>query len=166
MAGGQSSQAKSEWVGKSAGNSDSETLFGGSGIDILFHRMPRQFKKHFSLEEAGALLPTLAAIFEEINTIKQELDIRGAERAEVLEAAKTNGGGSKADYHFVLNRKIHRLLERIEKKGVLVKDLDRGLVDFPHLRGNREIFLCWMVGEKEIGYWHDLDSGFAGRQPL
>lgn len=128
--------------------------------------MPHQFKKHFSLEAANALLPKLTAIFEEIETVKEELDARGSELAEVLDAAKTNGGGQKADYHFSKNQKIHRLMDRIEKMGVLVKDLDRGLVDFPHLRGSREIFLCWMAGEKEIGYWHDLDSGFAGRQPL
>ncbi len=128
--------------------------------------MPRRFKKHFSLEEANALLPKLASIFEEIQTVREELESRRSELAEVLDAAKTNGGGQKADYRFSKNRKIHRLLGRVEKMGVLVKDLDQGLVDFPHLRGSREIFLCWMAGEKEIGYWHDLDSGFAGRQPL
>ncbi len=111
-------------------------------------------------------MPKLAAIFEEIQTVKEDLDERRAELTEVLDSAKTNGGGQKAAYHFSKNQKIHRLLDRIEKMGVLVKDLDRGLVDFPHLRGSREIFLCWMAGEKEISYWHDLDSGFAGRQQL
>ncbi|MCI0331319.1 MAG: DUF2203 domain-containing protein [candidate division Zixibacteria bacterium] len=128
--------------------------------------MKNQFKKHFSLEEAGKLLPSLAKIFEEINTIQGELNARGAEVAEVQDSAKTNGGGSKADYHFAQNLKIQRLLGRVEKMGVLVKDLDRGLVDFPHLRGGREVFLCWMVGEKKIDFWHDLGAGFAGREPL
>ena len=128
--------------------------------------MANRFKKHFSLEEANALLPSLAKVFEEIQTIQEELEARSGERTEVLDSAKSNGGGSKADYHFIQNQKIRRLLEEIEKMGVLVKDLDRGLVDFPHLRGGREVFLCWMIGEKEIGFWHDLESGFAGRQPL
>jgi hypothetical protein len=128
--------------------------------------MANQFKKHFSLEEASALLPTLAKIFEEVQTIQEELEGRHAELAEVLDSAKSNGGGEKADYHFAQNQKIQRLLDRVEKKGVVVKDLDRGLVDFPHLRGGREVFLCWMIGEKKINFWHDLESGFAGRQPL
>ena len=128
--------------------------------------MANQFKKHFSLEEANAFLPALAKIFEEVQIIQEELEARGAELAEVLDSAKSNGGGKKADYHFIQNQKIQRLLDRIEKKGVVVKDLERGLVDFPHLLGGREVFLCWMIGEKQIGYWHDLESGFAGRQPL
>lgn len=111
-------------------------------------------------------MPSLAKIFEEIQTIQEELETHAAERAEVLDSAKTNGGGSKADYHFAQNQKIQRLLDQVEEKGVLVKDLERGLVDFPHLREGREVFLCWMIGEKQIGYWHDLESGFAGRQPL
>ncbi len=128
--------------------------------------MGHQFKKHFSLDEASALLPSLAKVFEQIQTVQQEVEARSAERAEVLDSAKSNGGGSKADYYFIQNQKIQRLLGKLEKMGVLVKDLDRGLVDFPHLRGNREVFLCWMVGEKKIDFWHDLESGFAGRQAL
>ena len=50
--------------------------------------------------------------------------------------------------------------------GVLVKDLDRGLVDFPALRDGEEVLLCWQVGEGEIAYWHGLEEGFAGRKPL
>jgi hypothetical protein len=53
-----------------------------------------------------------------------------------------------------------------EELGVLVKDLDRGLVDFPALRGDEEVLLCWEVGEDEVAYWHGVDEGFAGRKPL
>lgn len=128
--------------------------------------MGHRFGKHFSLAEANALLPVLAKIFEQIQTLRAEAESRRTELAEVLDAARANGGGKKADYHFLQNQRIQRLLDQIDKMGVLVKDLDRGLVDFPHLRDGREVFLCWMVGEKEIGFWHDLESGFAGRQTL
>jgi hypothetical protein len=57
-------------------------------------------------------------------------------------------------------------VERLEQLGVLVKDLDRGLVDFPALHGGEEVLLCWQVGEDEVAYWHGLDEGFAGRKPL
>ncbi|HXF49680.1 MAG TPA: DUF2203 domain-containing protein [Verrucomicrobiae bacterium] len=128
--------------------------------------MKHQFKKHFTLAEANGLLPILAKIFEQVHTIQDELEERSAERQEVLDSAKGNGGGEKADYHFAQNQKIQKLLDQVEEKGIVVKDVERGLVDFPHLLGGREVFLCWMIGEKEVGYWHDLESGFAGRQPL
>lgn len=128
--------------------------------------MANQFKKHFTLAEANGFLPTLAKIFEQVHTIQEELEGREAERKEVLDSAKGNGGGKKADYHFAQNQKIQRLLDQVEEKGIFVKDVERGLVDFPHLLSGREVFLCWMIGEKEVGYWHDLESGFAGRQPL
>ena len=56
--------------------------------------------------------------------------------------------------------------ERLERLGVLVKDLDRGLVDFPALRDGEEVLLCWQVGEDEVAFWHGVDEGFAGRKPL
>jgi hypothetical protein len=61
---------------------------------------------------------------------------------------------------------LHELLEDLEKRSIIVRDLERGLVDFPALRDGREVFLCWEEGEPDIAYWHDLDAGYAGRQPL
>ena len=112
--------------------------------------MAYQFKKHFSLEEVTALLPTMAKIFEEIHTINQELNSRQSEANELKQSAKTNGGGPSSNIHLSATLRIQKLLEKVEKMGAFVKDLDRGLIDFPHLRGNREVFLCWMVGEKKI----------------
>jgi hypothetical protein len=50
--------------------------------------------------------------------------------------------------------------------GVQIKDFDRGLVDFPHLRDGREVFLCWELDEDDIAFWHDIDGGYAGRERL
>ena len=55
---------------------------------------------------------------------------------------------------------------QFQKREIIVKDLDRGLVDFPTLRGGQEVFLCWENGEEDIEFWHDLDSGYAGRERL
>ena len=63
-------------------------------------------------------------------------------------------------------REVARCVEQLEGLGVLVKDLDRGLVDFPALRDGEEVLLCWEVGEDEVAFWHGLDEGFAGRKPL
>jgi len=59
-----------------------------------------------------------------------------------------------------------RCVKELQALGVLVKDLDRGLVDFPALRGDEEVLLCWQVGEDEIAYWHGVEEGYAGRKPL
>jgi len=57
-------------------------------------------------------------------------------------------------------------VDRLEQLGVLVKDLDSGLVDFPALRHGEEVLLCWQVGEDDVAYWHGVEEGFAGRKPL
>ena len=64
---------------------------------------------------------------------------------------------------FVALRAAAAQLQAME---VVLRDLDRGLVDFPAIRDEREVYLCWVEGEEEIGYWHDLEAGFAGREPL
>jgi len=58
------------------------------------------------------------------------------------------------------------VLDQIGRLGVIVKDADEGLLDFPHLREDREVFLCWKKGEKEVKFWHELNAGYKGRQPL
>jgi hypothetical protein len=59
-----------------------------------------------------------------------------------------------------------RGMAQLQALGVVVKDLDRGLIDFPHRREGREVYLCWEYGEERIDYWHETDSGYSGRQPL
>jgi hypothetical protein len=59
-----------------------------------------------------------------------------------------------------------RCATALQELGLLVKDLDEGLVDFPALRGDEEVLLCWRLGEGEVAFWHSLDEGFAGRKPL
>ena len=61
---------------------------------------------------------------------------------------------------------LRAALVRLQEAEVVLRDLDRGLVDFPSIRDDREVYLCWVEGEDEIGYWHDLEAGFAGREPL
>jgi len=58
------------------------------------------------------------------------------------------------------------LLQRVRELGVILKDVDRGLCDFPYMKDGRVVYLCWQLGEETIGYWHDIESGFAGREPL
>jgi hypothetical protein len=54
----------------------------------------------------------------------------------------------------------------LEEAGIVIRDIDRGLIDFPAIREDREVYLCWELGEDEITHWHELDAGYRGRQPL
>jgi hypothetical protein len=61
---------------------------------------------------------------------------------------------------------MKELLQKFESRNILIKDLRRGLVDFPAIIGGKEVFLCWERDEDDIDFWHDIDSGYAGREPL
>jgi hypothetical protein len=77
-----------------------------------------------------------------------------------------NGGSRPSPEALILMDRLQRSLVAIRSEGVLVKDMARGLLDFPSLQDGRVVFLCWMHGEREIGFWHAPESGFGGRQPL
>lgn len=125
--------------------------------------MPRRY---FTVDEANALLPALTALLSELLAARQHiLETRDAWEP-IMKHASGNGGGAQGRTLFQDTETIHLTLEQVTEWGLLIKDVDTGLVDFPHLRGEREVFLCWRLGEPAIGYWHDVDSGFAGRQPL
>ncbi len=123
------------------------------------------YERHFTRAEANALLPQLRAMLDQLRESKDELT--DAEAHEALgEAAPSNGGGDEGRQVGVAFLEVRRLLETIEQSGIVLRDIDRGLVDFPALLEDREVYLCWELGEDEVGYWHDLDAGYGGREPL
>jgi hypothetical protein len=83
-----------------------------------------------------------------------------------FEASTGNGGGRVGSEYSAETYNLYLTVERIRKLGVVLKDLDMGLLDFPHEREGRIVFLCWHPPEENVAYWHDLDAGYAGRQPL
>ncbi len=122
-------------------------------------------ERHFTREEANALLPQLTAMLSQLQDSKDELT--DAEAHEALsEAAPANGGGEEGKQVGVAFLEVRRLLETIEQSGIVLRDIDRGLVDFPAVMDGREVYLCWELGEDEVGYWHDMDAGYGGREPL
>lgn len=84
----------------------------------------------------------------------------------ILRAAGANGGGRVGSEYGVEAYNLYRAIERIRALGVLLKDLDAGLLDFPHERDGRVVFLCWQPPEQSVAFWHEIDAGYAGRQPL
>jgi hypothetical protein len=124
--------------------------------------------KVFSVEEANALLPTVRRALKSIQQSNHRLLAFQAEAKNAAEAAERGGGGMSGGATYVgLLMQIARRVEEIEALGVQIKDYARGLIDFPSLRDGRVVLLCWHLGEGEsIEWWHDVDAGFAGRQPL
>jgi len=124
------------------------------------------FQRLFSVEEANALLPTLRETLDEIALHRDALRERAPEMEPILRAATENGGGRAGSEYGVEAYKLYLAIGRITDLGVVLKDLDMGLLDFPHEREGRVVFLCWHPPEESVEYWHDLDAGYAGRQPL
>jgi hypothetical protein len=122
-------------------------------------------ERHFTREEANALLPQLTAMLDRLREAKDDLTDTEAHEA-LSESAPGNGGGEEGKQVGVAFLEVRRLLETIEQSGIVLRDIDRGLVDFPAVLDGLEVYLCWELGEDEVGYWHDLETGYGGREPL
>jgi hypothetical protein len=121
--------------------------------------------RHYTLEEANAALPRVRELIEALRAASDRLGDREAREA-LTEASPGNGGGDAGktvSEGFLAMREAMLELRRDE---VVLRDLQRGLVDFPALQDGREIYLCWEEGEDEIGWWHEPEAGFGGRRPL
>jgi hypothetical protein len=121
--------------------------------------------RHYSLEEASALLPELAALIEHMRAARARLGDAEA-RAALAAAGGSNGGGQPGRTVSEGFLELRDAMIWLRDREIVLRDLDRGLVDFPTLREGAEVYLCWQEGEDEIAFWHQPEAGFAGRQPL
>ncbi len=124
-----------------------------------------QHRRHYTLEQATAALPWVQERIERLRSARDGLNDEEA-RAALSQAGPGNGGGGAGRVVSNAFLTMRSALIELQEMEVVLRDLDRGLVDFPALRGGREVYLCWQEGEDEIGYWHDPDAGFGGREPL
>jgi len=124
------------------------------------------FPRLFTVEEANALLPKLEELLDEVAVHRNARRERAPRLEPILGASASNGGGRVGSEYGVEAYNLYLAIERIRKLGVLLKDLDTGLLDFPHERDGRVVFLCWHPPEERIGYWHEIQTGYRGRQPL
>ncbi|MEC9014016.1 MAG: DUF2203 domain-containing protein [Chloroflexota bacterium] len=121
----------------------------------------------FTLDEANALIPWLAEKFQNLNLVRQEYvsiqermndpRINSGNEIEITELKSTSDQ---------LARQLEEGVEEILDQGIIVRDMSLGLVDFPSLRDNRDIYLCWIGGEVRVDYWHEVNQGFSHRQPI
>jgi hypothetical protein len=129
--------------------------------------------RHFTPEEANELLSEVRPIAEELVAQRRAFAVTTARLARLSARIAGNGGDFDPQEPRALQEQlaqegaaVARCVELLDGLGVLVKDLDRGLVDFPALRGGDEVLLCWQVGEDEVAHWHGPEEGFAGRKAL
>jgi hypothetical protein len=121
--------------------------------------------RHYSLEEASALLPEVAALIEHMRSARDRLSDADA-RAALAAAGGSNGGGQPGRTVSQGFLELRDAMIWLRDREIVLRDLDQGLVDFPTLRGGAEVYLCWQEGEDEIAFWHEPEAGFAGRRPL
>jgi hypothetical protein len=121
--------------------------------------------RHFSVAEANAVLPWVRERLERLRDAQARLGDEEAREA-LAEAGPGNGGGDPGRVVSEAFVELRNELIAFQEVGVILRDLERGLVDFPSLMDGREVYLCWVDGEDELGYWHEIEAGYAGRQPL
>ena len=122
--------------------------------------------RYYTVEEANALLPSLRPMVKELLDARQRIVDAQPELWPMLEKAAGNGGSRKAGAVLADFEAIQRAVKAIEGMGLHLKDINTGLIDFLSERDGREVYLCWRFDEPNVAHWHDLDAGFAGRQPL
>ena len=127
--------------------------------------MEHQFTKHYTVDEARALIPQLRQWIEKVQLIRTRLDKQDDRLGQLLSAGNDCGGPLVNDWLRNVSA-LRKILYKFQELEIQVKDINRGLVDFPAFKGGREVFLCWEMDEDDVEYWHDLDTGYAGREKL
>ena len=124
--------------------------------------MPR----YFTLSEANQALTIIYPLMDEIQAIRQKILINQPEAWTAIEKSVGNGGSRALSAIVQDFERLDALVHRILDTGVLIKDINIGLLDFPALKDGREVYLCWQYGEGDIAYWHEVEAGYSGRQPI
>jgi len=122
-------------------------------------------ERHWTPEEANQLRPIVGATVRRLRAARQVLARDGFDTDFALLAESSGGAWPDADR---ARAAIEVVLgfEQLERLDIVVRDLERGLVDFPALIDGREVYLCWLLDEPQVTHWHGIESGFAGRRPL
>jgi hypothetical protein len=121
--------------------------------------------RYFTLEEAEAILPDVSGTMKSVQDLKRRIDEKVVGWQKELPDAPAEQAIAKGQVDFLISE-INQKLQKVVRMGVLPKDLDVGLVDFPARIEGKEGYLCWKVGEDRIRFWHGITEGFSGRKPL
>ena len=135
-------------------------------------KRPRR-KKFFTPDEANTALPLVRAIATDLAHLSRDVIERRERLARLTGGREIQAGDpygdevAEVEHELELDTKrLYEYVEELRQLGVEPKNGPEGLVDFPARMDGREVYLCWKLGEAEVLFWHDIDAGFAGRQPL
>lgn len=126
-------------------------------------RGPSLSDKLYTVDEANALLPSLAPTLVEL---REKFEEAARVREAVAHAAIGNGWSEKRDSWSRLLARVQELAERLQEWNIELRDISTGLIDFPTVIDGDDAYLCWRLGEPEVAYWHSAEEGFPGRRPL
>ena len=110
-------------------------------------------------------MPKLREWLGEIQKLQREL-LQYENRLDSILSQGDDAGGNSVNQNVRAVARLHQLTKEFNEREIFIKDADRGLVDFPAIIGGREVFLCWELDEDDIEFWHEIDSGFSGRERL
>ena len=127
--------------------------------------MAYQFRKHYTREEVRALLPVVRLWLKRLDQLRADLEKHEGRLNGLMSPGRDMGGGSVNAWVRIL-ADLEGVLVEFHRREIQVKDLDRGLLDFPAIIGGKEVFRCWEQDEEDVEFWHDLDAGYAGRERL
>jgi hypothetical protein len=127
--------------------------------------MAHQFSKHYTREEAKALLPQVRKWLGQLEQSRDYL-LKVDKRLSSLMEPGCDTGGDLVNSWARTMADFRSVMSEFQQREILIKDIDRGLIDFPAIIGGKEVFLCWEKDEEDIEFWHDLDTGYAGRERL
>ena len=127
--------------------------------------MAHRYDKHYTREEASALLPQIRTWLAELSRQRAEMQ-RYEKRLSGLAEAGNDIGGDTVNSWIRALAGMQETLAEFQRRQIFIKDLSRGLLDFPALIGGREVFLCWEQDEDTVEFWHDLETGYGGREKL
>jgi hypothetical protein len=122
-------------------------------------------ERHWTPDEANQLRPVVGAIVRRLRAARHVLARDGYDDEFALHA-EASGGAWPGRERARACIEVALGFEQLEQLDIVVRDLERGLVDFPAVMDGREVYLCWLLHEPQVTHWHAIESGFAGRRPL
>ena len=122
--------------------------------------------QYFTLHEANEALTVIRPLMDEVQAIRKKILENQPEAWPAIEKSAGNGGNRALSDMVQDFEQLDTLIHQIQSAGAQIKDINIGLLDFSALKDGREVYLCWKFGEQDIAYWHEVDAGYAGRQPI
>ncbi|MBM3214755.1 DUF2203 family protein [Candidatus Poribacteria bacterium] len=134
--------------------------------DGMRQRLGSGLRRFFTLDDANRMIPMLEAWLADMRSTWASMSALEEPVKAVVHHAHLDAGSRDAGRFLCLSSRLRSLQRQIEHEGILLRDIEIGLVDFPSMRLDREIHLCWKSGEPEVRHWHDVDAGYANRRPI